>query len=157
MFLDLTTHAKMLILRVLNRKLSTHCLVALSIPNKQTSNQPQIKQLLRWQANVTVALIVIVLPFGTAMLVSVSIGAVVCFLTNWISAKWIFRCYQAQQLQSLMLRMYTAELIKLTLVTLLLITTFVTIKPLYPLALLGAYFIVQMLPAFLTSRFTGAK
>ena len=84
-------------------------------------------------------------------MISVLIGAVVCLLANSIFALWVFRRYRAQELGSLLMRFYGAEIIKLALILGLFAAAFVSIEGLNVPALLVAYLAVQVLPAVFAS------
>jgi len=87
------------------------------------------------------------LPFGLPVALSVLIGATVCLIANSVFALQVFRRYQAQAPQLLVVRFYGAELIKLILALGLFFVAFATIKGLSWPALLLAYFTVQVLSA----------
>jgi len=91
------------------------------------------------------------LPFGLPVALSVLIGATVCLVVNSVFAVQIFRRYRAQDPQSLVVRFYGAELIKLSLALGLFLVAFVTVEGLNWPALLGAYFAVQILSAVFAS------
>lgn len=120
-----------------------------------TLGQPdriQLKRLLLWQVVFALLAILIALPFGASALKSAGIGAGVCLLANWVFARRVFRRYRAQQPGELVMRMYGAEVVKIVLILTLFAIAFATLENLNLPALLGAYFAVQVLPAFLATR-----
>ena len=115
-------------------------------------NRAQLKRLLLWQIGFAAVAMLLALPFGTEVLVSVAIGAGVCLLANWLFALWVFRRYRAQRPGELVLRMYGAEIIKIVVILVLFGVAFATVADLNLPALLGTYFAVQVLPALFASR-----
>ncbi len=92
------------------------------------------------------------LPFGAMVSISVLIGAGACLLATVSSALWAFRSYRAAQPGVLLLRLYGAEVVKVTVILSLFSAAFVMIDNLNLPALLGGYFVVQVLPALFASR-----
>jgi ATP synthase protein I len=92
------------------------------------------------------------LPFGGLTLVSAMIGAGACLLANMVLALWAFRSYRAARPDALLLRLYGAEILKVLMILSLFSAAFVTIDGLNLPALLGGYFVVQVMPALFASR-----
>lgn len=111
----------------------------------------QAKKVLTIQVGMTLALTALALLFNESVALSVLIGAGVCALANAVFAYTVFRRYRAQEPGVLVMRFYGAEIVKLVLILALFATAFATVEGLNVLALLGAYFMVQVLPALLAS------
>jgi len=125
-----------------------------SLNNKEPMQPPdvlQAKRVLVVQLALTLVLTAAALPFGGPVAVSVLIGATVCLLANLLFALLVFRRYRAQETDSLVVRFYGAEVVKLAVVLGLFTLVFVTSEGLNLPALLAAYFAVQVLPAVLAS------
>jgi ATP synthase protein I len=82
---------------------------------------------------------------------SALIGGGVCLAANAFVAFWVFRRYRAQDPGLLVMRFYGAEVAKIALILGLFAVAFVTIESLNVPALLSAYLVVQVLPAFFAS------
>jgi ATP synthase protein I len=122
----------------------------LSLMNLRDSRQA--KQLLVAQAIVTSALGLLGSLFGTRYGLSALLGAGIGTIGNALFAVWVFGRYRAQEPGMLVMRFYGAELAKLGLVLILLVSVFVWMEPLSVPTLLGAYFIVQLASAFFAGR-----
>lgn len=108
--------------------------------------------MLQWQVVFAAIAILTALPFGAMALQSAALGAGVCLLANWIFALRVFRSYRAQAPGDLVMRMYSAEIIKILIILGLFSVAFATVEDLNLPALLGTYFAVQVLPALFASR-----
>ncbi|MGB5737025.1 MAG: ATP synthase subunit I [Thiohalocapsa sp.] len=108
--------------------------------------------MLLWQAVFALLALLAAVPFGAMALLSAATGAGVCLLANWIFALRVFRRYNAQAPGDLVLRMYSAEIIKIVMILGLFSVAFATVEDLNLPALLGAYVAVQVLPALFASR-----
>ena len=107
----------------------------------------QAKRVLIAQLALTLILTAVAAPFGASAAVSVLIGSGACLLATGVFAFWVFRRYQAQRPDVLLMRFYGAEVAKLAVVLGLFTAAFATIDDLILPALLAAYFAVQVLPA----------
>ncbi|MGB5832600.1 MAG: ATP synthase subunit I [Thiohalocapsa sp.] len=108
--------------------------------------------MLQWQVVFALIAVLVALPFGATALISAGLGAGICLLANWAFALRVFRQYRAQQPGELVMRMYGAEIIKIAMILGAFSVAFATVEDLNLLALLGAYFAVQVLPALFASR-----
>jgi len=117
----------------------------------QQQDAQRAKSVLVVQLALAPILTLIGLPFGLPVALSVLIGVSVCLVANSVFAVQVFRGYRAQDPQSLVVRFYGAELIKLSLALGLFFVAFVTVEGLIWPALLGAYFAVQVLSAVFVS------
>jgi ATP synthase protein I len=95
----------------------------------------------------TLVLPVATMPFSTSLALSVLIGAAACLLATAVFAFWVFRRYQAQRPDMLLLRFYGGEVGKIAVALGVFAVAFATVDGLNLLALLAAYFAVQVMPA----------
>lgn len=127
------------------------------------SSQPrQILHLLRWQGITTLIMLLLAAPFGLATLISVGIGGIACLLGNAFAATLVFRRYRAQQPDALLVRLYVAEVIKISIVlaffavsywiiSLVSVNFQVSVNLLVPLTF-GSFLVCQMLPTLIPDR-----
>jgi ATP synthase protein I len=111
----------------------------------------QAKRVLSIQMALTLALSAFGSFFSRDMALSLLLGGAVCTLANGVFAWWVFRRYRAQDPGSLVMRFYGAEFVKIVLILGLFATAFTLMPGLEVPALLGAYFVVQVLPALIAS------
>lgn len=112
----------------------------------------QVKRALVYQAALGLVLVVFALPFGSSVALSVLIGAGTCLLANALLAAWVFRGYRAQEPERLVLRFYSAEAAKIALILGAFTVAFVTVDGLNIPALLGAYFLAQVIPTLIAAQ-----
>lgn len=112
----------------------------------------QAKRVLQIQTILGLVLAACVLPFGDSVALSALVGAAICLLANTLLAAWVFRAYRAQDPERLLLRFYAAETAKIALVVSLFVVAFVTLDRLNVPALLGAYFVVQVIPTLIAAQ-----
>lgn len=122
----------------------------------QQPNALQARQILKIQSIFGLILTIIALPFGSPVAISVLIGAGTCWLANALLVVWVFRAYRAQALERLVLRFYSAEVAKIALILVLFGVAFAIYDELNIPALLGAYFLVQVIPTLIAAR-TGSR
>ena len=122
----------------------------------QQPNALQARQILKVQSIFGLILTIITLPFGSPVAISVLIGAGTCWLANALLVAWVFRAYRAQALERLVLRFYSAEVAKIALILVLFGVAFAIYDELNIPALLGAYFLVQVIPTLIAAR-TGSR
>ena len=122
----------------------------------QQPNALQARQILRIQSIFGLILTIIALPFGSPVAISVLIGAGTCWLANALLVVWVFRAYRAQAPERLVLRFYSAEVAKITLILVLFGVAFAIYDELNIPALLGAYFMVQVIPTLIAAQ-TGSR
>lgn len=111
----------------------------------QQQDAQRAKSVLVVQLALVPSLTLIALPFGLPVALSILVGATVCLVANSVFAVQVFRRYWAQDPQSLVVRFYGAELIKLSLALGLFFVAIMTVEGVNWPALLGAYFAVQVL------------
>jgi ATP synthase protein I len=108
--------------------------------------QPKLaRRVLILQAILTSVASVGAMPFGSLTALSVLIGGGACLVANAAVVLWVFRDYRAQAPGALVMRLYSAEVIKIALLLGLFAAAFATIDGLNVLVLLGSYFAVQVL------------
>lgn len=122
----------------------------------QQPNALQARQILKVQSIFGLILTIITLPFGSPVAISVLIGAGTCWLANALLVVWVFRAYRAQAPERLVLRFYSAEVAKIALILVLFGVAFAIYDELNIPALLGAYFLVQVIPTLIAAR-TGSR
>jgi ATP synthase protein I len=122
----------------------------------QQPNALQAKQILKIQSIFGLILTIIALPFGSPVAISVLIGAGTCWLANALLVVWVFRAYRAQAPERLVLRFYSAEVAKIALILGLFGVAFAIYDELNIPALLGAYFLVQVIPTLIAAQ-TGSR
>jgi len=117
----------------------------------QEPNALQAKRVLAVQATLTLALSAAGYALGENIALSILIGAGSCTLATGVFAVGIYGRYRAVEPGALVMRFYAAEIIKLVVILALFGVAFALIDGLNPPALLGAYFLVQVLPVLLAS------
>jgi len=122
----------------------------------QQPNALQARQILKIQSIFGLILTIIALPFGSPVAISVLIGAGTCWLANALLVVWVFRAYRAQAPERVVLRFYSAEVAKIALILALFGVAFAIYDELNIPALLGAYFLVQVIPTLIAAQ-TGSR
>lgn len=122
----------------------------------QQPNALQARQILKIQSIFGLILTIIALPFGSPVAISVLIGAGTCWLANALLVVWVFRAYRAQAPARLVLRFYSAEVAKIALILALFGVAFAIYDELNIPALLGTYFLVQVIPTLIAAQ-TGSR
>lgn len=96
------------------------------------------------------------LPFGRSVAVSALIGAGACLLANSLCAMLVFRDYQAQHPERLLLRIYGAEVAKLAVIIGLFGAAIIALDGLNIPAMLAAYLIAQVASTLIAAQ-SGAR
>jgi len=122
------------------------------VDSMQQPNALQARRVLKTQSIFGLILTIVALPFGSPVAISVLIGAGTCWLANALLVVWVFRPYRAQTPGRLVLRFYSAEVVKITLILVLLGTAFAIYDELNMPALLGAYLLVQVIPTLIAAQ-----
>jgi ATP synthase protein I len=112
----------------------------------------QVKRVLVMQTGMTLVLTSLAFVFGSLIALSVLIGAAVCTLANGVFAFGVFGRYRAAQPGQLVMRFYAAEVLKIVVILALFGAAIALIEGLNLPALLGSYFLVQVLPVLLASQ-----
>ena len=95
-----------------------------------------------------------VFAFKPAAALSALLGGATVVVANAFFAFWIFGRYRAQDPSRLVMRFYGGELLKLVLIALMFGAAFLWVKPLNPVALFVAFFVVQVFAPLLAHRFS---
>ncbi len=104
----------------------------------------------------TLVLPALTIVFDSMVALSVFIGAAICTLANGVLAFGMFGRYRAAEPGMLVMRFYTAEVLKIVVILALFGAAFALVDGLNLPALLGAYFLVQVLPVLMASRWDAA-
>jgi ATP synthase protein I len=83
------------------------------------------------------------------------IGGSTATIANGLFAYWVFGRYRAAEPGRLVSQFYGGELLKLVFIGVAFALAIVWMEPLRPLALFGAFFVVQVLPPLLANRIAG--
>lgn len=113
------------------------------------------KRILIAQAVATLVVTLVGLVFGPREALFALIGGATALVANALFAFWVFGPYSAAEPGRLVGRFIGGEVIKLGLIVLVFVTTFVTATAISPLALFGAFLTVQVLPPLLANRIAG--
>jgi ATP synthase protein I len=112
----------------------------------------QAKRVLKLQIILGLALTGLASLVSAPMAISVLIGAGSCLVANALFAVLVFRGYRAQEPARLVMRIYSAELMKVGMILGLFTVAFVTLDDLHLPALLGAYLAVQVTPTLIAAQ-----
>lgn len=112
----------------------------------------QARKILKAQTIIGLTLVFAMLPFSRSVALSVLIGSGSCLLANVLSAAWIFRAYRAQESARLVMRFYTAEILKITSVLVMFAVAWATLDNLNIPALLGAYVATQVMSVLIAAH-----
>lgn len=74
-------------------------------------------------------------------------------MANALLVAWVFRRYRAQQPERLVLRFYSAETAKIVFVLGSFGAVYAVFEGIHVPALLGAYFMVQVIPTLIAAQF----
>lgn len=85
------------------------------------------------------------------------IGGTIAAIANGVFAFWVFRPYSAQHTGKLLSRLYGAELLKMAIVAVAFLGTFLWVEPLSAGALLGCFMAVYLVPAAVAAFRPGAS
>jgi len=113
------------------------------------------KRILVAQAVATLLVTLIGLFFGLWTGLLAFVGGATATFANALFAFWVFGRYRADEPGRLVSRFYGGELLKLLFIVASFAVAVVWLDPLSPLALFGAFFVVQVLPPLLANRVAG--
>ena len=114
------------------------------------------RRILIAQAIVTLVIMALTgLLFGYREGLFALIGGIIATSANALFAYWVFGRYRAAEPGKLAAQFYGAELLKLAFIALAFAVVIIGSDPLSPLALFGAFFVVQVLPPLLANRIAG--
>ena len=120
-----------------------------------TLDAQRAKRILIAQAVATLVVAVIGLMFGPREGLYALIGGATALIANALFAYWVFGRYRAAEPGKLIGQFYGGELLKLGFVALAFAAVIILSDALSPLALFGAFFVVQVLPPLLANRIAG--
>ena len=113
------------------------------------------RRILIAQVIVTLVVALAALLFGYREGLFALIGGIIATSANALFAYWVFGRYRAAEPGKLAAQFYGAELLKLAFIALAFAVVIIGSDPLSPLALFGAFFVVQVLPPLLANRIAG--
>lgn len=113
------------------------------------------KRILIAQAAATLIVTLIGLLFGPREGLFALIGGTTALIANAVFAYWVFGRYRAAEPGKLVGQFYGGELLKLGFVALAFAAVILLSDALSPLAMFGAFFVVQVLPPLLANRIAG--
>ena len=120
---------------------------------KHNLDARRAQRILLAQAVATLVLTLVGLIFGPREGLFAFLGGATAAGANALFAYWVFGRYRADQPGKLVGQFYGAEILKLAFVALAFAAMIKLLDPLSPLALFGAFFVVQVLPPLLANRF----
>lgn len=110
------------------------------------------KKTLQVQVILGLSALLIALPFGWQVVMSVMIGVGSCLFANSLFAVLVFRGYRAQEPGRLLLNIYGAEVVKLVVLVGLFGVAFATLDGLNVPALLVAYLVIQVASTLIAAQ-----
>ena len=113
------------------------------------------KRILIAQAAATLVVTLIGLIFGPREGLFALIGGATALIANALFAYWVFGRYRAAEPGKLVGQFYGGELLKLGFVALAFAAVIILSDALSPMALFGAFFVVQVVPPLLANRIAG--
>ncbi len=148
----MTLYGRILILRPLPR-FDDHLDLILTMQNL---DRKRARKILVTQIAVTLLAAVLGLFFSLNTALFALIGGAIASIANALFAYRVFGDYRAQEPGRLVARMYGAELLKLGFVAVAFAAVIVGLKAtLDPVALFGAFIVVQILPPLLANQVAG--
>lgn len=118
----------------------------------RASDAHRARRIVIAQAATTLVLALLALLFGPRAALFALLGGAIATVANALFARWVFGAYRAAEPGRLVSRFYVGEVIKLGFVVTAFVTVFARLEPLNPVALFGAFFVVQVLPPLLANR-----
>ena len=113
------------------------------------------RRILVTQAATTLVVALAGLVFGLREAVFALIGGGIALIANALFAFWVFGRYRANEPGKLVSQFYGGELLKLGFVALAFAAVILLSDGLSPVAVFGAFFVVQVLPPLLANRVAG--
>ncbi|MCB1801856.1 MAG: ATP synthase subunit I [Gammaproteobacteria bacterium] len=121
----------------------------------QSLDARRAKRILSAQAIATLVVTLVGLLIGPREALFAFIGGAIATIANGLFAYWVFGRYRAGEPGRLVAQFYGGEFIKLGFIGAAFAAAIVWLDPLRPLALFGAFFVVQVLPPLLANRIAG--
>ncbi|MGB5451796.1 MAG: ATP synthase subunit I [Sedimenticolaceae bacterium] len=119
---------------------------------KHNLDARRAQRILVAQAVATLVLTLVGLIFGPREGLFAFLGGATATGANALFAYWVFGRYRADQPGKLVGQFYGGELLKLAFVAIAFAAMIKLLDPFSPLALFGAFFVVQVLPPLLANR-----
>ncbi len=113
------------------------------------------KRILIAQVVATLVVTLLGLPFGLRPAMFALIGGATATIANGLFAYWVFGGYRADEPGRLLMQIYGAEVLKLTLIAAAFLGAIIWLQPVSPLALFGGFLVVQIFPPLLANRIAG--
>jgi ATP synthase protein I len=107
------------------------------------------------QVVATLVVTLAALIFGLRAGLFALVGGATATIANALFAYWVFGRYRAAEPGKLLAQFYGGELLKLAFIAVVFAAVIIWLEPLRPLALFGAFFVVQVLPPLLANRIAG--
>ena len=104
-------------------------------------------QLLTW---LVVSLVAYLIDAGSAL--DAMVGGAAAVIGSAVFAFWVFGRYSAQEPGQIVARFYGGELIKIVAIVIVFAAAMKGLEDLNPVALFGAFLVVQVLPPLLANR-----
>jgi ATP synthase protein I len=121
----------------------------------QNLDAHRAKRILIAQVVATLVVTLVALMFGPREGLFAFLGGATAVSANALFAYWVFGRYSAGEPERLVGQFYGGELLKLAFVGIAFAAVIKLFDPLSPLALFGAFFVVQVLPPLLANRIAG--
>jgi len=121
----------------------------------QNLDARRAKRIVVAQAVATLLVTLIGLLFGPRVGLFAFVGGATATIANALFAYWVFGRYRAGEPGRLLSHFYGGEIIKLAFIAIAFAAVIIVSDPLSPLALFGAFFVVQVLPPLLANRIAG--
>ena len=118
----------------------------------QNLDARRAKRILVAQAVATLIVTLVGLIFGPRVGFFALIGGATATIANALFALWVFGRYRAGEPGKLVTQFYGGELLKLAFIVAAFAAVIIWLDPLSPLALFGAFFVVQVFPPLLANR-----
>ena len=110
-------------------------------------NERLVKKILTSQLVIALLLAAGLTVLGPGYGLSGLIGGLIAAVANGVFAFWVFRPYGAQHTGKLISRFYGAEILKMAIIAMAFLGTFLWVKPHSAVALFGCFIVVHLVPA----------
>ena len=127
----------------------------MAMQHRHNLDAHRVKRILIGQAVATLIVTLVGLSIGPREGLSAFLGGATALGANSLFAYWVFGRYRADEPGKLVGQFYGGELLKLGFVVIAFAAVIILLDPLSPLALFGAFFVVQVLPPLLANRIAG--
>ena len=113
------------------------------------------RQILKAQLLTLVAVALVVLAIDVKLARDALIGGAAAAIGSALFAYWVFGRYRAQDPGQIVARFYGGEVLKIAAIVLVFAAAMKGLDDLNPVAMFGAFFVVQVLPPLLANRIAG--